>query len=78
MSRLIDYFMYPSHILLHTILGGYIFIILMNFKHQKTNLYILFIIGCILGVFPDVLKFYGDITAHSIVIIPVYGNILAY
>lgn len=79
LDRLIDYLMYPSHTLLHALLGGYIFLLLIktNDNYRNGNFYIIFLIGCFLGLFPDILKFFGDITAHSIFFTPIYGVILA-
>lgn len=76
-GRLLDYLMYPAPILLHALLGGYIFYLLMKRYVEKVKSSITFLLGAVLGIFPDVLKFFGDLTAHSIPISFLYSLILA-
>ncbi len=69
--------LYLTHSILHALIGGCIFFVLIEKDSRLSGRYVTFLLGMFLGVFPDILKFFGDLTSHSIIFTPFYSFILA-
>lgn len=77
MQLLFDQILFPAHPLLHALVGGYIlfFLLAKDSKHTSKH-FLIFLLGAFVGIFPDIFKFFGIISAHSILLSPIFGLVL--
>ena len=64
------------HTFMHIIIGSYLYTLFFKPTNNKEKV-IIILSGGIIGIIPDVTKFFGDLWLHNIILIPLIGLLFA-
>lgn len=64
------------HTFMHILIGAYLYTIFFRPTNNREKIMII-LSGGLIGIFPDVTKFFGDLWLHSIITIPIIGLLFA-